>query len=190
LGLVIAVLHRLAVVAAGDVGHAAEGVEHQLGGAVVAVTSVAPEAGNRGHHQLWVHFAEGLIVQSQRRHDPGRVTLNQNVGVPDQIEERRPAAVRLEVEGHSPFIRVQVEEQAALFRMWFVSGEGTHPPGWVAAGPLDLDHVRPVVGQQLGAIGTGDMLGQVDDLDVLQDRVVHSAHGRYQFRRYQNLAVP
>jgi hypothetical protein len=49
----------------------------------------------------------------------------------------------------------------------FVSGEGTHAPGRVATvGPFDLDHISPVVGQQLGAIGTGDVLGQVDDLDI------------------------
>ena len=76
-----------------------------------------------------------------------------------------------------------------------MSGERAHAAGRVAAvGPFDLDHVRSVVGQQLGAVGAGDVLGQIDDLNVFQGGVVHSVHAEKQVEGQiqvcQNLAMP
>ena len=80
---------------------------------------------------------------------------------------------RLQVEGNSLLVGVQVEKEAALLRVGMVSVEGTQPPRTVSlAGLLDLDDLRPVVGEELRAVRAGHVVGEVQHLEV-GERLLH-----------------
>ena len=79
-----------------------------------------------------------------------------------------------EVQGYAALVGVQVEEQAAFFGMGNVAGEGACSSGHISdSGPFHLDDVGPLVGHQLGAIGAGQVLGEVQDLYVGEGLVRH-----------------
>ena len=108
-----------------------------------------------------------VVVQPQARHDARPEALHQHVRVLDQGLDRIDALRRLEIEGDAPLVGVQEQEEAALLRVRNVTGKGAEGAGVVAgAGPLNLDDVGPVVGQELGAVRPRYPVGQVYDAQV------------------------
>ena len=63
-------------------------------------------------------------------------------------------------------------------RVRLVVGKRPKPPRRVARpGALDLQHVRAVVGHQLGAVGAGDVVGEVEDSHVRESFQAETASG-------------
>ena len=60
-----------------------------------------------------------------------------------------------------------MKKDATLFRMGVILEKGPHCPRRVAfAGPFHFDNISPVVCKKLGAIGAGDVPGQIYYLDT------------------------
>ena len=56
--------------------------------------------------------------------------------------------------------------------VWLAVAHAERPRPVAVADPLDLDHVGAVLGEQHGAVGTGDALAEVDHLEPGERRVV------------------
>ena len=76
--------------------------------------------------------------------------------------------LRLEVQRDAALVGVQVEKRQAFLGARFVVVERRQSPSRVAAGPFDLQYVGPKIGQQLGGIGAGDVVRQINHLDAGQ----------------------
>ena len=67
-----------------------------------------------------------------------------------------------------------MEEKSAFLGMGNVSWIGTDSTGKVAgSGPLHLNHIGTLVGHQFGAIRTGHVLGEIQNLYVGKRLVRH-----------------
>ena len=76
--------------------------------------------------------------------------------------------------GYAPLVAVEVEKQAAALRPGLVVQKGADAPRTVAYdGPLDLDYVRAEAGEYPGAIGSSDVVGEVEDFDSGKRRRGH-----------------
>src|SRR5215470_10173821 len=90
--------------------------------------------------------------------------LDEDVGGPDQLQQPLDVAGPLEIEGDAALVGVDGEEA------WrHALPERRAPaPRIIALGPLDLDHVRAHVGEDLRGDGSGQILRDLDDGDALE----------------------
>ena len=168
LGLAEGVFQRLPVVGPENVHQAAQGILDDLRGPVVPVGPGLPEVGNRGHHQPGVDLPQGRVVQTQGWHDPGGKVLHQHVRLPRQFLDNVLAQPGLQVQGDAALTGIEIEEEEALFRFRLVVVEGGHPAGRVSLRPLHLGDLGAKIGQQLGAIWPGNVVGKVQHLHPFQ----------------------
>lgn len=140
----------------------------------LAVGAGLAEGGDGDHHQVRVHGRQGVVGEAALAHEAGVVVLDEHVGAPEQPEEDVPPLGAVDVEGHPALVGVQEREQAASLGVRLVAGERTPVPGPVAGpGALDLDHVGAEVGEELGAVGSGDEVPELNDPDVVQSTARH-----------------
>jgi len=132
---------------------------------VVAIWAGLAEGGDGCHHQAGVDFAEVVVIQPQLRHSTWGVILHQYVGVLDKAEEDVFAGGGMQVQGDPLLAGVEIQEQAAAFGVGLIVEERGQVPRRVTFRRLDLYHLGAEVGQQLGAVGAGYQLAQLDDLD-------------------------
>ena len=85
------------------------------------------------------------------------------------------AALFFQVNGDAALVGVQMQEQSALFWMAGIAWERANPARAVSVGRFDLDNVRAEIGQKFGAIGAGDIVGEIEDLQASQRSVRHSS---------------
>jgi hypothetical protein len=125
-------------------------------------------AGHGAEHEIGTHGPEGLVVEPEPLHHAGPEILHHEIGVGDQALDDVDGRGLLEIEHEAPLARIELPEVAA------------HPvaqrrPGahQLAVRGLDLHHVGAEVGQQPGAMRTGDGGREVEDAHAVQDVVVH-----------------
>src|SRR4029077_794723 len=107
---------------------------------------------------LW----ERRTIDDARGRHVGPEIVHENVGRADALDQRLALGLVAEIAGDRRLAAVERDEAqgVALDERW--------PPlaGIVAFRPLDLDHVGAEKGQDLPAVGTGQVLAELDDLDA------------------------
>src|SRR5204863_7017278 len=93
----------------------------------------------RGVDQARKLFAQGRVVETQRRHQARPEILDHDVRLADQLQRRRVTFGRVDVEHNAFLVAIEGAEEA-------------DPKSWqlarlVAAGWLDLDDFRTKVGK-------------------------------------------
>ena len=120
------------------------------------------------------HF---LVAEAQPRHRVGADVVDEDVGGRDQRAQLLAVCLRLQVEHDRALVAVHGHEQRAHVLGFGVLGAVALA---VAAGVLDLDHVRAQIAQRLRRIGPEDELGQVEHADTVQ-RPLLVGHGETSF---------
>ena len=141
---------------------------HALGNeveaAALAIGAGLAEAGDGGVDQARVAGRQRRPPETQPLERAGPEILDQDVGAIDQLQQLGLAGLGLEVDDDRALVAVPDHEGRA-----FAAHEGRHATRIVAAvGPLDLDDVGAVVGQQHRAVGARQMARQVHDREPLQ----------------------
>ena len=123
-------------------------------------------------HESRIEREQRLGAETQLLDDAGAEILDDHVGVGDVALEPGNGFRILQVEHDRALVHVDgVEGRAAP------EGEGRAPAaGLVTLRTLHLHDIRAQVGENLAREGTGEGLGDLDDLDPVQ-RQRHS-HGR------------
>src|SRR4030095_13327093 len=103
---------------------------------------------------------------AQLVHHAGREVLDEHVGHPAEVRDHRAALWVAQIHRHALLAHVDADEVGAL-----VGAAGLHlqvvlPHVVAFAGPLDLDHAGSEIGEQAGAIGTGERAGEIEDHEV------------------------
>ena len=91
-----------------------------------------------------------------------REILHKDVSVCQQSVEQRYAGGGFEVEIYALLVRIQICEQKTVFKMGFAVCKRRQATGGVALKPFYLDYIGSKVSEELGAVGTGDMVRQVE----------------------------
>ena len=136
-------------------------LRHQVGPPVVLVGAGGAEAAHRGDDQRRELLAHGVARQTEALEVTFTQGLDHDVGRTEELDELRPAGL---VGRDRDRALVGVEVHEALGQ----------PPLRIAPGRLDLDHVGPEVGEDLGAVRPGRFARQLDDRQVTEKL----AHGR------------
>ena len=102
------------------------------------------------------------VVQAQGRHRAGTEVLHHDIGGGQQFEKNRAAALGFQVQGDAAFVGVEMQEQAAAFRMRQATRKRGDPACRIAPSRrFYLDDVGAVVGQEFGAEGARDVARQI-----------------------------
>src|SRR5262249_50733482 len=112
-----------------------------------------------------------LVVEAEPADGAGPETFEEDVGAFQQPPQDLLAGWTLEVDGDAAFAEIADDRESAVAAIALAGG--ARPVA--VADALDLDHVGAVLGQQHGAVGTGDALAEVDHLQPGEGRFV--AHG-------------
>ncbi|KAG0771912.1 hypothetical protein G6F22_016106 [Rhizopus arrhizus] len=131
-----------------------------------AQRSVVAESRNGAVDQLRKARLEvRLVIQPPPGHRAGDEVLDQDVGVLQQAQQDVAPACQRQVQPDRPLAAVDGGEVGRVALR--VDGRPQRA-GLVAARRFDLDHVRALVSQHLGAQRTRQYPGQVDDPNALQ----------------------
>jgi len=103
---------------------------------------------------------ELLPSQAHFRKPPRLEVLDNYVRRIDESEQELPPRVTAEIERNRPFIEIVKPEEETAIAMRAVVNERPDPSARVAAGRLDLNHVRPHIGHQAPG-QTRPIVGQV-----------------------------
>ena len=95
--------------------------------------------------------------------DAGTVVFDQDIGLVDQLQQRRLVVGLLQVQHNRPLVAVPGHEWRA-----FAIDEGRHAAGGIALRRLDLDDLGAMVGQQHRAVRAREVAGQVQDQKVIE----------------------
>ena len=158
-----------AVAAAG--GREVEGV--QIRALPVGIGPGLAERRDGDHHQVGVAGGERRVVETPVAHAPGLVVLDEHVGPRHEVEQLLALLGCADVQGDAALVRVEEEEEAALLRVRVVSREGTPTTADVAIGGLDLDDLRSVVAEELGAEGRRNPAAELHHSNTCQCVVGH-----------------
>lgn len=148
--------------APGFAGHPQE-TGHALGDDVepraVPLGAGLPEPADRAVDDPGVERLRGRVVQAEPAHHAGPEVLDDDVRPRDEIARDGAPVGAGEVQREGPLVAVGHRGRVAL-----AVDEGRDAPGFVAgAGPLDLDDVGAVVGEDHRAVRPGQEAGEVDD---------------------------
>ncbi len=151
-------LEGLAFGAAANADGAGLRLQGELRPRPVRPRSAAPEGRDRQQRQRRESLRQLRLLDAA-----GREALHDQIGAGDQ---RRDRGV-LRSADHGALRRVEELEEGAVAAAQI--GTGRRPAAQrIAVRALDLDHVGAGVGEQLRAVGTGDLGGEVDYPDVAQ----------------------
>ena len=147
-----------------DAQQPAQGLADGVVAGPLPVRAVLAEGGDGTVDDARVHFAHHVVADAQTVHHPGPEVLDDDIRVPGQPQEDFLALGRLHVQGQALLVAVEGAEARAVVLGLLVPGAERVP----LAGGLDLGHLRPQVGQQQRRVGTGDVVGDVEDLDTFE----------------------
>ena len=122
-----------------------------VGPFVGGVRAVLPERRDRDEHQPWVELRQPLVAEAEPVHLPRRGGLQDDVGRRREALEAGAAGRGLQIKNDAALIGVVGEPVQPLLGVGVVVDEGRPAAGRVAAGRLDLDHIRAEVGEELAA---------------------------------------
>ena len=143
------------------------------------------EAADAGVDDLRVARADGLVADAQAVHHTVAHVLDDGVSPLAQGQQNVPVRRFLQVQHDAPLVAVDAREVPAEVHAGRLFRAGRrrvgHPGRRVAAGVplrrLDLDDIRPEIGQQRRAVWAGKIHRAVDDRQVAQ-RTGALTHGR------------
>ena len=110
----------------------------------------------------------GRVVEAQPPDDARPKTLEEDVGTIEQAPHHLLAGVGLEIDGDAALAEVADDGEGCVAAI--ADAERARPVAFAQA--LDLDDLGAMLGQQHGAVGPGDALAEVDDLEPGERRVV------------------
>ncbi len=151
--------HRRAALLAGDAHRPTHGLEGQVEGRPVAVGALLPVGRDRAADEPRVEGAEARGVTPELGHNAGPEVIPHHVRDADQIVEHLAPFGLRQIQRHALLVPVDGEEVGALP----IGKKGRpHDPHRVpAVRLLDLQHLRPKVGHQHGAVRPGQHPGEV-----------------------------
>ena len=141
----------------------AHGPRHRLGDGVIArkpaERAVIAEAGDAAVDQPREAFRQHLvIVQPPAPHGAGLEVLDHHIGAGQKPQQHLAPFGASQVEAEIALVAVDADEIGG----GTVGGKGRAPAaGLVTTRRLHLDHLRPVVGEPLGTVGTAQHAGEV-----------------------------
>ena len=160
------------VALAGDAHQPAHALDRVVVAGTLGVGAGLAEAGQTAVDQLRIDRLEAGVIQSVARHVADLEVLDEHLAVRRQLADQLLAFRFGDVAGHRALVAVGSQVVGGLVRFLPVVAEqeGRAPGAGVvaAAGALDLDHVRPQVGQGLGAPGAREDAGKVEDTDTVE----------------------
>ncbi len=136
-------------------------------GAPRAVLAVAAD---RGVDDTGVAGRDRLVAQPERGQSTGPEVLHDHVGGVAEPKSDIAGTLHVEVDAHVALARVLLGVVARD-----LPAAGERLPGQVATGRLDLDDLGPQVEQCLGAVGTSQHAGEINDAAAFE-RKRHAAH--------------
>ena len=111
-----------------------------------------------------VRLSQIRLVEPEPGHDAGTKVLQEHVRRPRQAQYRVAPGGALRIDGQRAFVAVVVDEGGGE-----MSRPVSRPTRMVARERrLDLDHVRPLVGEDHGRVGPRDHRREVDDADAVE----------------------
>jgi hypothetical protein len=150
---------------ASDAHEAAHGLDHCVVAGAIAFRSRLSEAGDRAVDQAGVELLQRRVVQAEAREPTDLEVLEQHVGALRETTHQGLTLFACDVDGDGFLAAVCREEICGLRSVVSVeiSEEGRAPaPGVVTAvKPLDLDHLGPEVGENLGRPRTREDPAQI-----------------------------
>ena len=147
---------------------ARDGLEDRVEPHAVAVGAALAEARERAVDDSGVHRAGVLKAQAEFGQLAGRHVLDDGVRLPRQGAHGVPARARLHVDGDALFRAVvRIKIILVLFPV-LVTGDAARVVA--EAGPLNLHHLGPHVGQHGGAERPRDDLGEIQHPETAQWR--------------------
>ena len=153
---------------------AARRLHDQIGGREVAVRPGLPEAGDADQSDVRIHLAELRKAQSESLHDAGSEVLEYEIGAGDEFLDSLGSVRIREIEYQAALVGVQVAEEAGGFGVRHVVRKGSPGPQPVARGRLELDDIRAELGEQLSAIGRGDLMAEFENPQSAECRLLHA----------------
>ena len=147
--------------------YAAGRPDREILGAPVAIRSFQTPWRDRGHDELRIDFLQAIVRKPDAIHLGRNDVVNQDVGAGDELLENLEALGSRNIERDAELVGVEVKEQAGFFRMRLVLGKRAAAARAIAdARALDLDNLGAHIGHQLGRIGRGDQLAELDNFYV------------------------
>src|SRR5581483_6721332 len=129
------------------------------------------EAGERHVDQAGIEALEGLAIEAEPIEHARPVTLDENVGRRDKIGDGALPRLGLEIELHHGLAAVH----ALVGRAPAVGVEWRKRPHRLAAGRLDLHHLRAEIAEMQRRLRPWDELAHVDDANAAEE--VDCGHG-------------
>jgi hypothetical protein len=168
-------LHRSAITLAGDRHQAREALHDGVVARPLAIGTGRPETGDRAVDEARVDAPERVPAEREIVHGPRLEVLDHHVPAAREIQEQCLALWVLEVERDAALPAVHGEEVRRLP----VRRAGRRPLAAVVSTVrmLDLDHLGPVVAEDLGRERSRDDAREVDDPQLLE-RAGHASSSR------------
>lgn len=141
---------------------AAEGLQHRIHRRTVAHGAGFAVAGNRNVDQAGVHLRETLVAVTKSLGHAGAIAFDKHIGIGDHRVGDRFGIVMLEVQADRPLAHIGDDGIGGV-----VAVDPADQPRTIAALRLDLDDIRALLSHQHPAIGTGQTLREIDDLQAL-----------------------
>ena len=144
-------------------------------GPVVPVGAGLPVRCDGDHDQPGIFFFQDFISQPEFTQFSGLVGLDQDIGFFNQILKDLPVFSFFAVEGNPVFIGIEQTKEPAFFWVGFIPRERPPPAGRISFGDLNLDHLRPEIRKELGAVGPGKTRAEFQNRNPAQGKF----HGRF-----------
>ena len=148
-----------------DADHPALRLEDEVEGRAIPIGAVLAEARDGTVDDSGVSLPRFLVGQAEAREGARAVVLEHDVAPLDELEEELLALGALEVDLDAFLVAVEADEVRGL-----AAGQRRSPRARdvARASRLELDHLRPEVGEHGGAEGSRERVAEVEHPDVLQ----------------------
>ena len=156
---------RLPVGQPGGMHLAPHPVENDFGTAIIPVRPRLPKVADAGIDDARIDRPQILIANAQPRRHSGTIAFQRHIGPRRQPPHNIAGPLRLQIQRQAALVGIQMQKQPALFGMRNIPRKRPQPAGAVPVRrPFHLDHLRPIIRQQLGAVGSGDVMRKVQHL--------------------------
>ena len=170
-------LQRFPAAVPGQQQRPAQRLEGDLGTQVVAIGPVLTERRERQHHEVLAVAGEFVPAPTPGGGVSCVVVLDHDVALRGEAADRRRPLGGRRIDRRGALVGVEVEEQAGRLGILDVARERSEAASGVAAGRLELEHVGPVVGEELRRVRACDVTCQVQHAKTLE-RSCHRRHLR------------
>src|SRR6185437_12022052 len=144
------------------------GLQHRVHRRPLAERAGLAEAGDGHIEEARLARRHLLVVETQPLDHARPEAFEEHVGALEQPPHDVLAGLALEIDGDAALAEIADDRVGRVAAV--AHPEGARPVA--VADALDLDHVGAMLGEQHGAIGPGDALAEVDDLQSGEGRVV------------------